>query len=207
MKYTTTMKGNETMDEFVARGGVVFEEGDTAEEFIKKGKTPEEIEFRRAFVERESSPEELMKRDKAISSNVLYKELDVDVVPVIKELNAKGYKTTACCAGHGFGKHGYIAFKNVNGGKFTNEQEREISRIFAKLGVYEVVFDESDWQDAIHGEAFIEFPAMSKARNINTIRKVGLNRGSSKDRSKRKCNKGNNKYARIVSGIRGDEFK
>jgi uncharacterized protein (UPF0297 family) len=105
---------------------------------------------------------------------VNYEELDNAIVPIIKELNDKGYVTRDSCSGHiynGRQTQAYISFGNVKNGKFTKKQKDEIIEILKQHGVRV-----SPWMNDIEWDNEEGADEYNKLHNIDAIRFPGFGR-------------------------------
>ena len=101
-----------------------------------------------------------------------YNELDADIIPVIRELNDKGYSTKDSCAGHPYhGRitQGYVSFDNAKNGKFTPKQKSEILEILHKHGV-----GTSPWMHTIEWDDEDGVDEFDKSHNIDAVRFPGI---------------------------------
>lgn len=101
-----------------------------------------------------------------------YNELDDDIVPVIRDLNDKGYSTKDSCAGHPYkGRitQGYISFDNARNGKFTPKQKGEILEILHKHGV-----GVSPWMNTVEWDDEGGVDEFDRLHNIDAVRFSGI---------------------------------
>ena len=137
-----TSKGNYRVETIAHKAAV--SPAVTEAEFIDLGKTAQEKQELRQMVEQEISPEAVDYWHRTVKEQYgEAKDIDKPIEPIIRELNAKGYKTFASCAGHR-DKEGYISFYETDR-EYTEEQKEEIISILEKYGIRNAEFDKQNW--------------------------------------------------------------
>ena len=118
------------------------------DDYLALGKMPEEVERLKKHYAKMTTPIQLEKHYSENKGNLtlseikqwlVWERMDTKIIPMVRKLNERGYRTSASCSGHK-DHNGYVSFER----RLTNLQITKIERIMEQLGIRGIEYERSD---------------------------------------------------------------